>query len=746
MTSEQGKQERIGEIRITNCHSMDANWAALEVEATQSLNQRAQGDRTYHLLISFPAGENPSQKALKDIENRVCASIGYASHQRVSAVHYDTDNFHIHIAINKIHPLKHTLHEPFRAYKTLGEIAVILEHEHGLQLVNHTPRKVGSENRADDMEHHAGVESLLNWTKRHCLESIQKAQSWSELHQVIQVYGLKLVERGNGFIITDKTGLAIKASSVSRDCSKIKLEQRLGIFVPLASSDSLIHLPKIQKTALPPVRRKPPPHGLNCLHSLGKLKSLTMDEGINYEQRPVHMKYNTVELYARYQAEQIQYKTLRKAEITKARLRKDLMIEGAKKNSRLKRTAIQLMKGGMNKRVLYALTSKTLLNELEKARHQYLKDKQTIDLKYKRCVWADWLRWKATEGEAEALAALRSRESKQALNKGNTFTGDAVQKKGPISDISPDSITKTGTIIYRAGDSAIRDDGEFIKISRGSSEDALATALCMAMDRFGNCLSVNGTNEFKEKIIQTAVTLKLNISFDDSHLEKYRQELITQLTNKEKNHERTSQSSDEPRRTNPSRNGSFGSVRFSQRIRTRTQPGNGKPIPGLNKPNIGGIGQQPPPQSKNRLRELSQLGVVQLAKRSEMLLPSDVSSQLEYKRTQSDNGMRRDVFGAGAVDFISKAAEKYIAGREFKRQQITEILLHRRYNPNDEGLVSFAGIRQVDAEFLILLKHKQEIIVMPIDAATVSSLTNVAIGTSLKLTSHGMIVKKGRTR
>ncbi len=30
--------------------------------------------------------------------------MGYADHQRVSAVHYDTDNVHIHIAINKIHP------------------------------------------------------------------------------------------------------------------------------------------------------------------------------------------------------------------------------------------------------------------------------------------------------------------------------------------------------------------------------------------------------------------------------------------------------------------------------------------------------------------------------------------------------------------------------------------------------------------------------------------------------------------
>lgn len=43
MTSAQGKEERLGEIRITNCLSTEVHWATHEIHATQAQNQRALG-------------------------------------------------------------------------------------------------------------------------------------------------------------------------------------------------------------------------------------------------------------------------------------------------------------------------------------------------------------------------------------------------------------------------------------------------------------------------------------------------------------------------------------------------------------------------------------------------------------------------------------------------------------------------------------------------------------------------------
>src|SRR5271166_1664129 len=116
----QGKKKtRVGEVAITNCVSTDTAWAVREIAATQWLNTRAKSPRTYHLIISLKDGANPEAQTLRMIEERFCKALGYAEHQRVSVVHHDTDNVHIHVAINKIHPRTLTLHDPIRDYITL---------------------------------------------------------------------------------------------------------------------------------------------------------------------------------------------------------------------------------------------------------------------------------------------------------------------------------------------------------------------------------------------------------------------------------------------------------------------------------------------------------------------------------------------------------------------------------------------------------------------------------------------------
>lgn len=227
MTHGQNKRERVGEIRISNCQSLDPAWAGLEVEATQNINKRAQGDKTYHLLISFAKGDAPTPESLRMIEDQVVDSIGFSEHQRISAVHHDTDNLHIHIAINKIHPVHFTMIEPYQAYKKLSQVAAHIETEFSLIKTNHQANKSRAENRADDMEHHAGVESLINWVKRHCLDRLLQCGDWSSLHKTLAEFGLTLRVHGNGLILDSGSGICVKASSLSRKCSKKNLKNAL---------------------------------------------------------------------------------------------------------------------------------------------------------------------------------------------------------------------------------------------------------------------------------------------------------------------------------------------------------------------------------------------------------------------------------------------------------------------------------------------------------------------------------------
>src|SRR6476661_3325205 len=116
----QHKEERLGSVAVTNCCSAAPDAAAREVLATQARNTRAKSDRTYHLIVSFRPGEQVDEAICRAIEARLCDGLGLGAHQRVSAVHHDTDSLHLHIAINKIHPTRYTIHNPYYDHPKLA--------------------------------------------------------------------------------------------------------------------------------------------------------------------------------------------------------------------------------------------------------------------------------------------------------------------------------------------------------------------------------------------------------------------------------------------------------------------------------------------------------------------------------------------------------------------------------------------------------------------------------------------------
>lgn len=134
-TTTQG--EKVASYRVTNCGTDDPAQATTIIEATQAANVRSKADKTYHLVFSFPPGEEPPLEVLHAIEDELCAAIGLADHQRISAVHHDTDHLHVHIAINKVHPTGLQNIEPFYDAPKLMEACERLEIQHGLTRTNH---------------------------------------------------------------------------------------------------------------------------------------------------------------------------------------------------------------------------------------------------------------------------------------------------------------------------------------------------------------------------------------------------------------------------------------------------------------------------------------------------------------------------------------------------------------------------------------------------------------------------------
>ncbi|HGY9224483.1 TPA: TraI/MobA(P) family conjugative relaxase, partial [Escherichia coli] len=129
--------EKVASYRVTNCGTDDPADAAILIQATQAANTRSKAEKTYHFVYSFPPGEQPDLETLHAIEDELCAAIGLDEHQRVSAVHIDTDNLHVHVAINKVHPTGLQNIEPYYDQFRLMEACERLEVEHGLQRTFH---------------------------------------------------------------------------------------------------------------------------------------------------------------------------------------------------------------------------------------------------------------------------------------------------------------------------------------------------------------------------------------------------------------------------------------------------------------------------------------------------------------------------------------------------------------------------------------------------------------------------------
>lgn len=232
LTNDQGNQARVGDIALSNLVSEDVRMACIEATAIQKMNTRAKSDKTLHLVMSFPSGEKPSSEILKKCEEQVVKELGMNDYQRISVVHGDTDNLHVHIVINKIHPKTHNINEPYQSYKKLAQASVECEERFGLRRDNHEFVRANVENRIEKIEIHKGEEALCS-AIRTLGSRLSKAQSWKEFHEICSEnkYGVKI--RANGLVFFDYQGNHVKASTVDRIFSKKKLEDKLGEFVPL---------------------------------------------------------------------------------------------------------------------------------------------------------------------------------------------------------------------------------------------------------------------------------------------------------------------------------------------------------------------------------------------------------------------------------------------------------------------------------------------------------------------------------
>ena len=199
-----------------------------------------------HWMFSWQEGEQPSREQVEEVVDMFMEKMGLLGHQTIYGVHYDTDNYHLHIAVNRTNPETGKVVLPFNgldiqeAHKLVANIegrqgwaseenplyAVL---ENGELARRRTAREIKPKQAALDFEHATGEKSAQRIAQERGHSAIKNAKSWAELHEKLAAVGLRFEKKGSGAIIFVGE-IAVKASSVDRAFSMGKLCKKLGDF------------------------------------------------------------------------------------------------------------------------------------------------------------------------------------------------------------------------------------------------------------------------------------------------------------------------------------------------------------------------------------------------------------------------------------------------------------------------------------------------------------------------------------
>jgi hypothetical protein len=488
--------EKVAWARARNCQTDDPGWAVKEILATQGRNTRSRADKSYHLVVSFPEGERPTREQVEDIEDRLCAALGFEQHQRVSGVHQNTDNWHIHIAINKVHPESFRNIEPFRDHYRLQEACVELEIRHGLTREPHTTepeqgrgRSTKARGKAADFEARQGEHSFLSWVRTEAAAGLLAARDsgkgWQELHQVAARYDLEVKLRGAGLVIGHRRDrrLHVRASNVDRLLSMQALTGVLGPYQP--------HSPL---TVVSPAVSYARPTRTGPLYDAFKQErdaALVAREAAIKALRQQHLAYaDQLKVYYR---------------------------------ERFRRERLTGLRGFLKRDAFRHIKERQAHDRDERLRREAEERRQTR-AEHPIQNWQGYLEREAANGNEAALAALRSRLQRRTSIEAQILQAhDAADARHIVYQHLHPAIRRDGRAIYRVDDGGVvSDEARSVRVNQVTTGAAFL-ALSLAADRFGHRpLVVLGTPEFRTQVAMLAGIKQMNVKFADITLERQR--------------------------------------------------------------------------------------------------------------------------------------------------------------------------------------------------------------------------------
>ncbi|EEJ2864030.1 relaxase/mobilization nuclease domain-containing protein [Salmonella enterica subsp. enterica] len=550
--------EKVASYRVTNCGTDDPADAAILIQATQAANTRSKAEKTYHFVYSFPPGEQPDLETLHAIEDELCAAIGLDEHQRVSAVHIDTDNLHVHVAINKVHPTGLQNIEPYYDQFRLMEACERLEVEHGLQRTFHgLEAKQRHQNRDIELLPAKAPEqrdSLFHEHLRNAYDlSISKPPEAKTLNGLRKLSDTRLQRQS-----------ADKAEPVRIGAKVASVEAQSGIETLIGYAARELAPAMRQATSWQELHDAAAEHGLEVRQRGAGLVIGEPDSGIwakasnvgrdlsmkaltdrlgpfqpserqaeakanrkRYEPRPRRPDNpTTAGLFNQYQRERQAAILARRQGLDQIKRESAAFNAQVKQWSQTERMLLKVAGKGPTKRLMYGTIKQQADASRQKNRQSADARRQALFKQTTMPTWADWLTQQAERGNTEALAVLRDREERTRRWNGELLTADRADKaKAVVLDKLKPKARKDGTMAYSTIDGGMVIDRKTHVQAQKATTGAALVALELASKRFEDqALIVEGTDEFRLEVAQLAGMHGLKVTFTDPAMERMRRE------------------------------------------------------------------------------------------------------------------------------------------------------------------------------------------------------------------------------
>jgi hypothetical protein len=468
--------------------------AASEMLATARMNPRAK-DPLMHIILSWREMELPTNEQIDEAVKIALEELDLQDCQTLWIAHNDTENRHVHIVANRIHPETYKAIQPagrwtHRAIQRAArkiEIAQGWEIEPNGAYTMTADGKLAEKDKPEtpnpklskpalDLEAHTAAKSAERIAQETAAPVIRGAKSWEELHEKLAACGVAFERKGSGAVL--RIGEAVvKASKAGRDLSMSKLESRLGEYRPRPADT------KIASFRALPVER------VSKARAKGE--------------------------WERYSAARKQYLADKREAMTALADRQKDERNGLYTRQRDERGKMFSVswkgRGGLLNRARSVMAASQQAEKLD-TRDRHKREREELKKLYpsRFLSFKAWL--ETAEQSPSASLAFRYPES-------GTIHGNGAVSAPSVSDIrafTPSAWNKGGVAYSRAGggEAQFIDYGEKIVMAKGCGDEAILAALQLANQKWGSAV-VNGTEEYSKKCVELAILHNLKIANPD---------------------------------------------------------------------------------------------------------------------------------------------------------------------------------------------------------------------------------------